>query len=214
VQDGMQQVPTGLDRLFDRTWLSAMYLDAHTSVTGIGSVVGAPDAVVAAALRNAGITLRDTGQARFPQLRDRDYVVDALAARRLTLRDMAREVGCSEQSAGDAARHPEMAMALAAAGWTPGRPPGAPIGGHVPKVPLPTDDEIVSCVRTLTSSNEEWATRGDIRVATGVGDGQYHSFAKRLESLVADGRLAAATVPRPGGGRPPRCYQVARQAQV
>lgn len=213
-ESNISQIPTGLSRLESPVWLSAMYVDARCSIHRIGCVVGAADLVVKRALIAAGIELRKDAadKQRFADLRDPDYMFDALVTRGLFLREVAREVGCAEQTVSGALKSPEIKATLEAAGWTPGWPAHREHVGQTPHIPFPSDDEIVKTARHGTMNG--WAEMGAMRAASGLTDGQYHSFRSKCDELVAKGLLETSRVKFQLRGRPSVAYRATKSAGV
>ena len=201
-------------RLADASWLAAMYVDAHCSLAYIGSITSSKESDVAAALKAAGITLRapSASRQRFDQLRNEEYMVDALTKRHLTLRAVAREIGCSEQVVGEATRKTDLAAALAAAGWDKMRNAAPTRTGRMTVEHIPDGDELIEVV-TIAAHGYGWATVAMVLDVAGLGIGQTETVTTRLTKLCAQGRLEheyRKPVPQPG--RTPHAYRPAQAA--
>jgi hypothetical protein len=172
-------------RLHDVTWLRAMYVDAHSSVQRIAVLTSTTDGVVEHALVRAGIALRDQPgrKTRYPSLFDDEFVIEAFAGRGLCIRELAREVGCSEQRVHDVLRRPGLRDRLAAAGWDAGAAANRLRSSRTPDKQLPSTTEVLA----LLSSQGDVLTRGQLHAMAGVGRGQYGSFNRRLEQMASDG---------------------------
>jgi hypothetical protein len=179
-------------RLDDRSWLRTMYEDAHFSVQRIAVMVRTTDTEVVKALREAGITLRENpGRAtRFEKVFDFEYLSDALVVRCLTIRDVARELGCSEQRVHDSLRREGVRVRLAAIGWEPDVAAKRAQRSRVPTKPLPDATKIIAVI----TCHNDWMSTAQLRRATGVGYDQFHSFHNMLTALTDEGVIAR----RPG----------------
>jgi hypothetical protein len=207
LQESPIALPEGRDRLTHPVWLRAMYIDAHCSVNKIGAVVGATDAEVTSALRGAGLTLREPGPTRWPQLTDPEFMVNALVARKMFLREVARELGCSEQTVGKATRHPEVAAALAAAGWTNGWPTSRVNPGQSRRV-LPADQNFLTA---LGAAGPDFMTRDQVADALGITGNNNAGVGRVLEKLATKGLVERTQLRRGGRGRPPWAYRLVAQ---
>lgn len=201
-------------RLANVSWLTAMYVDAHCSLALIGSLTASKESTVASALAAAGITLRGPVETRrrFDQLRSEEYMVDALTTRKLTLRGVAREIGCSEQVVGEATRKPALAAALAAAGWDKERNAAPTRTGRMAVEHIPDGEELLRLV-DAAASEHGWATVQMVLATAGLGPGQTETVTTRLHKLHLEGRLEHAwfkPVPRPG--RMPHAYRRTQHA--
>lgn len=172
-------------RLHDESWLRAMYIDAHCSVQRIAVLTTTTDGVVEHALVRAGIALREQPgrTTRYPSLFDDEFLIEAFAGRGLCIRELAREVGCSEQRVHDVLRRPGLRDRLAAAGWDAGAAAGRLRSSRTPDKQLPSTTEVL----VLLSSHGDVLTRGQLHAMAGVGRGQYGSFNRRLEQMASDG---------------------------
>lgn len=207
VDTAPERLVGGREKLDDGVWLRALYIDARCSVNRISAIAGCSDAEVRAALLRHGMAMRDPSEgSRWPQRGDRDWMVERLVNQKHTLRDVARELGCSEQTVGDAVREPAMAEALRAAGWDPVSNARAARGGLSVRNRI-SDAMVLAAVERIERTGE-CATTARVATELRLDEAGRRALYRRLRELCAQGALRAEPVkPRPGPGRPENRYR-------
>lgn len=192
-------------RLHDAAWLHAVHHDARCGLYDIAKICGVTKHAVREALRRSGVAFLSNetrNPVRYPELRDATFLIHHLVTLGESLGQVARLIECGETAVREAVARDDMREALLAAGWQAKRNAVAAQWGHLPKISLPSDDELCAGVQRLTSLLGRPVSRREL-VASFQGDAGFdRRLGVRIKELVCAGRIQKVSVQEVGMNAP------------